>query len=317
MIETRLLRQFIAVAEELHFHKAAIRLHMAQPPLSQAISRLEGKLGFSLFTRNKREVKLTPAGSALLDAAYRTLNELERGVEHARQVAEGIAGKLTITSVSIAGYASLLNTLKRFREAFPNVELIIKQMPSARQAETILSAQADIAFLRKLPPSTPNIETRWLLDEAIVMALPADHPKAQAGSIDLRDFAGQDFVFTPQDLGCGYHNQLIALCEAAGFYPKVVQHAAQIQTLIGLVGSGFGVALVPESIAHSTLRDTVVFRSLLPVTESPSPTIGLYMSWHTHNPSPLVAHFISLFDAGTLTQAEGAGVDSPVNRAVF
>ncbi|WP_340051568.1 LysR family transcriptional regulator [Pseudomonas proteolytica] len=296
MIETRLLRQFIAVAEELHFHKAAIRLHMAQPPLSQAINRLEGKLGFSLFNRSKRGVKLTPAGDAFLHAAYSTLKELELGIEHARQVSEGIAGKLTVTAVSITYYESLLNSLRRFREHFPKVQLIIKEMPSSSQAKAIVAGEADIAFMRKLPISAQNVELRLLLDEEIVMALPAHHPKAGAGQIDLRHFAGEDFVFTPQALGTGYHSQLIALCEAAGFYPRVVQEAAQIHTLIGLVACGFGVALVPESIAHSIMRDKVVFRRIGPVGAPPNPTIGLYMSWNTDNPSPLLDSFIAMLD---------------------
>ena len=296
MIETRLLRQFIAVAEELHFHKAAIRLHMAQPPLSQAINRLEGKLGFSLFNRSKRGVKLTPAGDAFLHAAYSTLKELELGIEHARQVSEGIAGKLTVTAVSITYYESLLNSLRRFREHFPKVQLIIKEMPSSSQAKAIVAGEADIAFMRKLPISAQNVESRLLLDEEIVMALPAHHPKAGADQIDLRHFAGEDFVFTPQALGTGYHSQLIALCEAAGFYPRVVQEAAQIHTLIGLVACGFGVALVPESIAHSIMRDKVVFRRIGPVGATPNPTIGLYMSWNTDNPSPLLDSFIAMLD---------------------
>ncbi|MBJ2252090.1 MULTISPECIES: LysR family transcriptional regulator [unclassified Pseudomonas] len=298
MIETRLLRQFIAVAEELHFHKAAIRLHMAQPPLSQAINRLEGKLGFSLFTRSKRGVKLTPAGGVFLDAAYSTLNELERGIEHARQVTEGIAGKLTVTAVSITYYASLLSSLRRFRETIPKVQLVIKEMPSASQAKAIVSGEADIAFMRKLPIAAQNVESRLLLNEQIVMALPADHPKAGAGQIDLRDFAGEDFVFTPQALGSGYHSQLIALCEAAGFYPRVVQEAAQLHTLIGLVACGFGVALVPESIANSIMRDKVVFLRIGPVGAAPNPAIGLYLSWNTDNQSPLLDSFISLLDFG-------------------
>ncbi len=294
MIETRLLRQFIAVAEELHFHKAATRLHMAQPPLSQAINRLEGKLGFSLFTRNKRGVKLTPAGGAFLDAAYSTLKELELGIEHARQVSEGIAGKLTVTAVSIAYYESLLNGLRRFRETFPKVQLIIKEMPSASQAKAIVSGEADIAFMRKLPIWAQNVESRLLLDEEILMALPADHPRAKDGQIDLRNFASDNFVFTPQALGTGYHSQLIALCEVAGFYPRVVQEAAQIHTLIGLVACGFGVALVPESIANSILRDKVVFRRICPASAAPHPSIGLYMSWNTDNQSPLMDSFISM-----------------------
>ncbi|WP_286884583.1 LysR family transcriptional regulator [Pseudomonas sp. UBA7456] len=299
MIETRLLRQFIAVAEELHFHKAAIRLHRAQPPLSQAIHRLQDKLGFSLFTRNKRGVKLTPAGSAFLSAAYSTLKALELGMS------EGIAGKLTVTAVSIAYYESLLSTLRQFRETYPKVQLIIKEMSSSSQAKAILSGEADIAFMRKLPISAENVESRLLLDEEIVMALPAHHPKAKEGQIDLRDFAGEDFVFTPEALGTGYHSQLTALCEAAGFYPKVVQEAAQIHTLIGLVACGFGVALVPESIANSIMRDRVVFRRIHPVTASPNPAIGLYMSWSTHNESPLMDSFISMFDLDVAPQVEG------------
>lgn len=305
MIETRLLRQFIAVAEELHFHKAAIRLHMAQPPLSQAINRLEDKLGFSLFTRNKRGVKLTPAGGAFLKAAYSTLKELELGIEHARQVSEGIAGKLTVTAVSIAYYESLLSTLRQFRETYPKVQLIIREMPSSSQAKAILSGEADIAFMRKLPISAENVESRLLLDEEIMMALPAHHPKAKEDQIDLRDFAGEDFVFTPEALGTGYHSQLIALCEAAGFYPKVVQEAAQIHTLIGLVACGFGVALVPESIANSIMRDKVLFRRIYPVTASPNPAIGLYMSWNIHNESPLMDSFISMLDFKAAPRVEG------------
>ncbi|NBG92510.1 MULTISPECIES: LysR family transcriptional regulator [Pseudomonas] len=305
MIETRLLRQFIAVAEELNFNKAAIRLHMAQPPLSQAINRLEDKLGFSLFTRNKRGVKLTPAGDAFLNTAYSTLKELELGIEHARQVSQGIAGKLTVTALSIAYYESLLSTLRQFRESYPKVQLIIKEMPSSSQARAIVSGEADIAFMRKLPISAQNVESRLLLDEEIVMAMPADHPKAKEGRIDLRDFAGEDFVFTPQALGIGYHSQLIALCEAAGFYPRVVQEAAQIQTLIGLVACGFGVALVPESIAGSIMRDKVLFRRINSVTASPNPAIGLYMSWNTDNQSPLMDSFISMLDFNAGPRVEG------------
>lgn len=235
MIETRLLRQFIAVAEELHFHKAAQRLHMAQPPLSQAINRLEEKLGFGLLLRNKRGVRLTAAGAAFLDTAYRTLAELEQGIEYARNVSAGVSGKLTITAISIAYYDSLLNRLRRFRETYPNVQLTIREMPSASQAKALLAGEADIGFMRRLPLPVGTLEARLLLDEQIVMALPASHPMARFEAVDLREFADEDFVFTPQALGGGYHAQLVALCESAGFYPKVVQEAAQIHTLLGLV----------------------------------------------------------------------------------
>lgn len=301
MIETRLLRQFIAVAEELHFHKAAERLHMAQPPLSQAISRLEEKLGFSLFLRNTRGVRLTPAGTAFRDTAYRVLAELEQGIEYARNVSAGVSGKLTITAISIAYYDSLLNSLRRYREIYPNVQLTLREMPSATQAKALLAGEADIGFLRRLPLPVGTLESRLLLDEQIVMALPAGHVKAQQGDVDLREFANEDFVFTPQALGGGYHAQLVALCESAGFYPRVVQEAAQIHTLLGLVACGFGVALVPASFARSTPRERVQFCAIRPIDEQATPGIGLYMKWNAQNASPALANFIALFeDAKTL-----------------
>ncbi|MBK5410662.1 LysR family transcriptional regulator [Pseudomonas sp. TH34] len=292
MIETRLLRQFVAVAEELHFHKAALRLHMAQPALSQAINRLEQKLGFALLERDRRGVRRLPAGAAFLQTAYTVLGQLQQGVEHARQVSQGVAGTLTITSVSIAGYPWLLDALKQFRQAFPKVQLVIKEMPSASQAKALITGEADIAFLRRLPGLADHIESRLLLDEPILMALPVDHPDAGNAAIELKDFADADFVFTPQVLGSGYHHQLIVLCEAAGFYPRVVQEADQLHTLIGLVACGFGVALVPESIARSITGDKVVF---VPLSVSPS-TIGLYLNWSTDNPSPLPGHFFSVLE---------------------
>lgn len=301
MIETRLLRQFIAVAEELHFHKAAERLHMAQPPLSQAISRLEEKLGFSLFLRNTRGVRLTPAGTAFRDTAYRVLAELEQGIEYARNVSAGVSGKLTITAISIAYYDSLLNSLRRYREIYPNVQLTLREMPSATQAKALLAGEADIGFMRRLPLPVGTLESRLLLDEQIVMALPAGHVKAQQGDVDLREFANEDFVFTPQALGGGYHAQLVALCESAGFYPRVVQEAAQIHTLLGLVACGFGVALVPASFARSTPRERVQFCAIRPIDEQATPGIGLYMKWNAQNASPALANFIALFeDAKTL-----------------
>lgn len=280
MIETRLLRQFIAVAQELNFHRAAIRLHMAQPPLSQAINRLEDKLGFSLFTRDKREVRLTVAGADFLDTAHATLQTLEQGVEQARKVAKGMAGSLTVTAISIAGYPFLLHSLKAFRQAYPQVQLIIREMPSAEQAKALLTGDSDLAFMRQLPLPGGHLASRLILDEPLLLALPRDHALAAHSEVQLQDCAQEDFVFTPQVLGSGYHAQLIALCESAGFYPRIVQEAAQIQTLLGLVACGFGVALVPQSFAASGLRDELVLRPLAPVSQTPNPGIGLYMNWN-------------------------------------
>ncbi|MFJ7883037.1 LysR family substrate-binding domain-containing protein [Pseudomonas sp. NPDC096917] len=143
--------------------------------------------------------------------------------------------------------------------------------PSASQARALLSAEAGIALMRTLPLGADNVASRLLFNEAIVLDLPADHPKACSDYIEL--------------------------CEAAGVYPKVVQKAAQIHTLIGLVACEFGVALVPESIANAFMRDTIVYRHILPVTASPNPALGLYVSWYAHNDSPLINRYMSLLDS--------------------
>ncbi len=296
MIATRLLKQFIVVAEELHFHKAAIRLHMAQPPLSQAINRLEEKLGFSLFIRNKRGVKLTPAGIAFQEAAYNTLRELELGIEHARNVSEGIAGKLTITSISIAHYEPLLHVLRHFRETFDKTQLALLEASTSRQEKILLSGEADIAFMRKLPALDKSIESRLILEEQIVLALPAEHPKATNSQVNLQDFKNEDFVLTPRRLGNGYYDQLIDLCSMAGFYPKVTQEAEKVRTLLSLVACGFGVALVPESIANFPVYGEVAFCYINPVKAKVNPSIGLYMNWAIQNHSPLLRGFINLLN---------------------
>ncbi|WP_095109735.1 LysR family transcriptional regulator [Pseudomonas sp. Irchel 3E20] len=288
MIETRLLRQFIAVAQELHFSKAAARLHMAQPPLSQAISRLEDKLGVALFIRSKPGVQLTPAGRAFLDTAYTTLRGLELGIDHARQVARGVAGTLTVSALSLACYDTLLDSLQGFRQALPQVRLVLLEMPSAEQARALLAGEVDIGFLRQVRFDSEQMECVEVLREPLLLALPATHPKAGVTPIELRDCADEDFVFTPQPLGSGYHQQLIGLCEAAGFYPRVVQEAAQMHTLIALVGRGFGVALVPASIASAVARSDVVLRPLAQVGAQPNPGISLFMCWARSNPSPLL-----------------------------
>ncbi|WP_447529409.1 LysR substrate-binding domain-containing protein [Vreelandella sp. TE19] len=296
MIETRLLEQFVAVAEELHFHRAAARLNMAQPPLSQAIARLEDRLGFGLFTRGKRDVALTPAGRAFLETAYATLDTLETGISKARDVANGVAGRLRVATLSLAGYAPVLATLRDFRCALPEVELDLREMPSARQLEALLAGEVDVALMRELT-LPPVIETRKVLEEAILLALPADHPgaahAASSESVRLEAFAECDFVFTPRGLGPGYHHRLMALCQAAGFTPAIKQEAAQLHTLLGLVASGLGVALVPSSLARSVRLDGVVFCALAPLAGGPDSTLALNVNWHRENTSPLVEDFIA------------------------
>ncbi|MFI0471867.1 LysR family transcriptional regulator [Halomonas sp. HMF6819] len=303
MIETRLLRQFIVVAEELHFHRAAARLHMAQPALSQAIAKLEARLGFATLTRSRRSVALTPAGRAFLETAYATLDTLDAGIGRARRVADGVAGRLTIATLSLAGYTPVLETLRAFRRALPEVELDLREMPSAHQLEALVAGEVDVALMRELAlPAV--IETRQVLTEAILLALPTDHPGAASNEpVDLGHFAESDFVFTPRALGPGYHHQLMALCQAAGFTPNIQQEAAQLTTLLGLVASGLGVALVPASIARSLRLDGVVFRALAPLPGRPDASLALNVNWHRENTSPLIEDFIARLASQTRDEA--------------
>lgn len=275
MIETRLLRQFVAVAEELHFHRAAQRLHMAQPPLSQAIARLEERLGFALFVRHSRGVRLTPAGVQLLDCARATLLNLERGVQQARRIAQGQAGTLRIGSLALAGHPHLLDSLKRYRQQWPQVELSLMQAGSAQLARALLDEQLDLAVLRDVPELDERLQWRLWQEEALLLALPADHPRVADAHLHLADFAEEPFVFTPRHLGSRYHQHLLDLCQAAGFSPRIAQEAAQLQTVASLVACGFGIALLPASAALANGQPGVCFRAL---TDALAP-LPLYLAW--------------------------------------
>ena len=285
MIETRLLRQFIAVAETLHFNRAAERLHMAQPPLSQAIRRLEGEIGATLFERTNRSVALTPAGAAFLDTARRILASLEDGVAHTRRVAAGMDGHLTLTFINITPYASLLRALREFRGAHPAVGFTLREGTTSEQVQALESGQADVGILRTPGATTPSLQCERLLSEPILVALPAGHPLAAHDTIELDWLKHEAFVASPRALGQGFHDQLIQLCQCAGFVPTVAQHARQLQTVVALVAAGFGVALLPASLAQPQ-RDDMVFRPLVADAPAALMQLDLLIAW---NPSRMSA----------------------------
>ncbi|MEG1767950.1 MAG: LysR family transcriptional regulator [Comamonas sp.] len=286
MIETRLLQQFIAVAEELHFNRAAQRLHMAQPPLSQAIRRLEREMGLALFERTNRSVALTPAGAAFANTARQILQSLDDGVAQTQRVAQGLEGLLTLTFINIAPYAPLLRALRGFRLASPGVAFTMQEATTQQQVQALESGAADIGFLRTPGTTTPQLQFETLLREPICVALPAGHRLAGSAQIALALFKHEAFVASPRPLGPGLHDQLIALCQAAGFVPRVVQQARQMQTLIALVASGFGMALVPASLATGAQHD-VVFRPIAVDAPHALCTLELLMAWNPGRPSAI------------------------------
>ena len=279
MIETRLLRQFIAVAEELNFRRAAERLHMAQPPLSQA-------LGYPVFERTNRKVSLTPAGDAFLATARQVLASLEEGVAATRRVAQGIEGHLRLSFIHITPYAHVLHALRAFRLASPAVHFTLREASTQQQVEWLEQGEVDIALLRAPGRSTPGLRFERLSGEDIVIALPSGHRCAGQARVDLAELAGDDFVASPRALGQGFHDQLASLCLHAGFVPHVVQQARRLQTVLGLVAAGFGVALLPASLAVSMPAGVV----MLPLqSDAPAPLrqLDLYMAWDPQRTSPV------------------------------
>lgn len=286
MIETRLLRQFIAVAEELHFRRAAERLHMAQPPLSQAIRRLEQAVGYPLFERSQRAVALTAAGQAFLLRARETLAVLEEGVAHARRVAQGVEGHLSIGLINLGGYPGVWAALGAFRRAAPTVQIRLVEATTREQVQLLEQGEIDLGFMRTPGATTPGLSLETILREPIYLALPQDHPLASEQSVPLQAVRDEPFVASPRALGQGFHDQMLELCQAAGFVPHVVQRARQMHTVLGLVASGFGVALVPASLARGN-PDGVVLRPLDCIAPSRLLGLSLEMAWQTSCVSPV------------------------------
>jgi DNA-binding transcriptional LysR family regulator len=293
MIDLRQLQQFAVVAEELHFHRAADRLHMAQPPLSQAIRKLEAELGARLFERTSRRVALTPAGVALLEVARHTLAALADGFEHTRRIAAGLAGTLTVTFLDMSVADRLPAILRRFRAAAPDVELRLREGTTAEQVEAVLSGAADIGFMRRPGIVHPNLRSELVAREAIRVALPQGHVLARRKAIRLADLASSPFVATPREKGAGFHDQMLGLCRLAGFSPAVAQRAREMQTVVGLVAAGFGVALVPESVADAGRRG-VVFRPLRVDAHEDLTHLDLIMAWDGSRTSSLRDRFVDV-----------------------
>lgn len=277
MIETRLLRQFIAVAEELNFHRAAERLHMAQPPLSQAIRKLEDSLGLPLFERSNRSVALTPAGATFLVSARRILAKLDESIREAQAVASGKAGRLAISFVGTA-HDLLPAALRRFRTEYPGIELVLHEATTGEQLAAITAGEADIGLMRQPGIMIAQLASECLLREPILAALPNDHLLAGQETIPLAALADSDFIGTPRQLGIGFHDQIIGLCRLAGFSPHLVQEARQMQTIASLVASGLGVALIPGSLALMP-RAGVAFRPIAVEAPPEMTHIELIAAW--------------------------------------
>ena len=247
-MELRQLRYFITIAEEGNFSRAAERLHVSQPPLSTQMKSLEDELGVQLFERSNRGVSLTAAGAVFFTETRTLLARLEHAKSEAQRAGRGDTGLLSIGFVSIADYGILPPALRNFRVSFPLVEVQLHELTTDAQIRELRAARLDLG-IGLAPVDEPDIEFESLLREDLVLAAPSGHPAVKGvGAVDLRSLSKENFIVVPRDLAPGLHDLMISHCRTAGFAPKITQHARQMQTVIGLVSCGMGVALVPSSV---------------------------------------------------------------------
>ncbi|MFC8449307.1 LysR family transcriptional regulator [Kitasatospora sp. NPDC057223] len=288
------MHAFVVLAEELHFGRAAARLGIAQPPLSQQIRRLEDKVGHALFSRAPGHVTLTPAGRELLPAARRALTGLADGLAAARAVGSGHAGRLRIGFAASLALTVLPGLLRTFREQFPGAQLDIHEMTTAPQITALHDRSIDIGLLREPPADETRLGFRTVLTEPFVAVLPSRHPLAARRTVQLAQLAHSPFVLLPRAVGPRLYDQITGLCEAAGFTPRVAQHAVEWQTVCALVEAGLGVSVAPASIRRLRLKG-VAFRR----TDPDTARTRVAVAWREDDPNPLVARLLETVSRAT------------------
>jgi DNA-binding transcriptional LysR family regulator len=292
MLSSRLLQQFIAVAEELHFGRAALRVSMAQSPLSQAIQKLEAQVGTPLFQRNKRSVALTPAGKIFLEEAHQWLRYERVAMERTRHARDGEVGQLSIGFIGSVGYGFMPELISRFRHSYPHVRLRVVEMTTKDQVDQLKGRYLDAGLLRTpLYREEPLIETRIYRHDELMVALPKNHPLAESKEIALKQLAHESFVAFSKEIVPAAHAQLISACCDAGFYPKIEQECSQIASVICLVAAGLSIALVPSNLA-SLIHPNVRY---LPIAaQARFLTREISIAWRRDDGNPALASFLKI-----------------------
>jgi DNA-binding transcriptional LysR family regulator len=258
-IELRHLRYFAAVAEELHFGRAAERLHLAQPPLSQQIRKLEDIVGHALFTRTSRAVKLTSAGEVFLERAQRTLRNVQDDLEEARSVGRGEVGFLKVGFIGSGMLTSLPAMLGRYRRQYPKVRLQLHESHTAGVIRGLTTSALDVGFLRD-GGEAEGLKVEVLFSEPFVAVLPVSHRRARQKSVSAGELRDDPFVFFSPAAGSRAYEKSMSLFDEHGFRPKVVQEAPQWLTVLRLVGAGLGVTIAPACVRQISAPDVVCRR---------------------------------------------------------
>jgi DNA-binding transcriptional LysR family regulator len=290
-MELRHLRYFVAVAEELHFTRAAERLHIGQPPLSQQIQALEHEVGARLLDRSKRWVRLTEAGRLFLDDARRILALTEQAAESARRAQRGEIGELRVGFTFSTPFTPLFaRVVNRYREKFPAVTLTLQEMATRHQIEAIAQRTIDLGLVRFPEESIPaEVSLTMLRRDPLLLVMPSDHRLAGQDAISLQEVADLPFVMYPTGAGTGLRPLILRLCHEAGFVPHIGQEANEASTIIGLVAAGCGISVLPSSF------DTIHMEGICyrPIADRDAVTT-LYLARRSDAVSPLIAGFVAL-----------------------
>jgi DNA-binding transcriptional LysR family regulator len=287
-VELRHLRYFIAVAEELHFGRAARRVGIAQPPLSQQIRRLEEEVHTALLRRTKRNVQLTEAGRLFLDEARATLAQVERAVRLAQRASRGEIGQLSVGFVPWADFTSIPKMIRTFGERHPDVDVELHSLTSQEQVAALRHGDIDVGIMRP-PVSGDDLLTEPLFSEPLVVAFPRGHRFTTYEQIPWRELTSEAFIAFSRERTTGYDALLVRACHDAGITLRVRHEADHPQTILALVEAGIGVSLVPASFAR-VKRPGISHRGLRPI----GPALETIIVWRRDNESPLLRAFLEV-----------------------
>lgn len=287
-MELRQLRYFIAVAEELHFSRAAVRLHIAQPPLSRQIKQLEAELHTPLFWRTKRHVELTEAGKAFLEEARKTLTQADQAARAAQLTGAGRTEQVQLGFIDSALYGFLPRLLRAFRERHPKIQVVLHELTSGQQVEALKRAELQLAVLRPTRGG-PQLAFHEIGRERLLVAMPSAHPLTALPEVPVEALEHEGWILFPRLLSPGLHDYLAGICRRAGFAPRVAQQGNEGHTIVGLVGAGLGIAVVPESLKHWGGPE-VVYRPL----KADSPWLPMCIAWRRDERSPIVHSFVEI-----------------------
>jgi len=301
-MELRHLRYFVAVAEELHFRRAAERLHMSQPPLSQQVRQLEQQVGAQLLARNQHRVELTASGAAFLERAREILAAVEDAALEARRIQRGEVGRLAIGFVGSAMYSVVPELLHAFRERYGDVVLRLHELDTTEQLRQLENGRIDIGFVRPRQPRQ-GISTLTVLAEPVVVALPDMHPLSAAPRVHVADLVGEPLILLSRAGAPGLRTALAGVTDQLGGEEVIVQEVTEMQTVIGLVAAGVGISIVPESV-RALVRRGVTYRRLV----EDVPQVELAVAWRTDDESPIQRAFLALVNDARAPAEEERGI---------